>query len=65
MSLGGDKFVHAPKTGDVVKISSLDEPYFAGQFAGGRRFDVASGGGSDVQFLRAVPSDAVKPSSDD
>ena len=29
--------LHAPHTGDVVKISSLDEPYYAGQFAGGRR----------------------------
>ena len=23
--LGGDQFIHAPKTGDVVKISSLSE----------------------------------------
>jgi cell wall-associated NlpC family hydrolase len=35
--LGNDKFLHAPHTGDVVKISSLDDPYYAGQFAGGRR----------------------------
>ncbi|HET8758808.1 MAG TPA: C40 family peptidase, partial [Solirubrobacteraceae bacterium] len=41
MSLGGDKFIHAPHTGDVVKISSLDEPYYSEQFAGGRRFDPA------------------------
>ena len=27
----------APQTGEVVKVSSLDEPYFAQQFAGGRR----------------------------
>jgi len=32
-----DQFIHAPHTGDVVKVSSLDEPYYAGQFAGGRR----------------------------
>ena len=37
MSLGGDQFVHPPHTGDVVKISSLNEPFYAGQFAGGRR----------------------------
>jgi cell wall-associated NlpC family hydrolase len=41
MSLGGDKFIHAPHTGDVVKISSLNESYYAEQFAGGRRFDRA------------------------
>ena len=42
MSLGGDKFIHAPSTGDVVKISSLNESYYAQQFDGGRRFDEAS-----------------------
>ena len=42
MSLGGDKFMHAPHTGDVVKISSLDEPYYKEQFTGGRRFDDAA-----------------------
>jgi hypothetical protein len=35
--VGGGEFLHAPHTGDVVKISSLDEPYYARQFAGGRR----------------------------
>jgi cell wall-associated NlpC family hydrolase len=39
MSLGGDKFIHAPHTGDVVKVSSLDDPYYKSQFDGGRRFD--------------------------
>ena len=43
MSLGGDKFIHAPHTGDVVKISSLNESYYAQQFDGGRRLDTAAG----------------------
>ena len=43
ISLGGDKFLHAPHTGDVVKTSSLKESYYAQQFAGGRRFDEAAG----------------------
>jgi hypothetical protein len=30
--------MHAPHTGDVVKISSLKESYYAGEFTGGRRF---------------------------
>jgi hypothetical protein len=38
MYIGGDRFVHAPHTGDVVKVSSLDSPYYAHQFAGGRRY---------------------------
>ena len=41
ISMGGDKFLHAPHTGDVVKVSSLDEPYYKAQFTGGRRFDQA------------------------
>jgi cell wall-associated NlpC family hydrolase len=37
MYVGGGKFIHAPHTGDVIKISSLDEPYYRQQFAGGSR----------------------------
>jgi cell wall-associated NlpC family hydrolase len=44
ISMGGDKFLHAPHTGDVVKESSLDEPYYSEQFAGGRRFDATAAG---------------------
>ena len=44
MYIGDDKFLHAPHTGDVVKISSLDEPYYAHQFAGGRRMDTSAPG---------------------
>jgi cell wall-associated NlpC family hydrolase len=36
--MGNGKFIHAPHTGDVVKISSLNDPYYSSQFAGGRRF---------------------------
>jgi peptidoglycan DL-endopeptidase CwlO len=35
--IGGDQFVHAPHTGDVVKISSLDESWYASTFVGARR----------------------------
>jgi cell wall-associated NlpC family hydrolase len=35
--IGGGQFVHAPHTGDVVKISSLDESWYAATFAGARR----------------------------
>jgi hypothetical protein len=39
MYVGGPnhEFVHSPHTGDVVKISSMDQSYYARQFAGGRR----------------------------
>ena len=52
ISMGGDKFLHAPKTGDVVKVASLSDSYFSQNFAGGRRFDEASG----VAGAAAVPA---------
>jgi hypothetical protein len=64
MSLGGDRFIAAPHTGDVVKISSLKEPYYAQQFTGGRRFDHAvSPGNSDARVLKAVGPDQVSGGS--
>jgi cell wall-associated NlpC family hydrolase len=35
--IGGGRFIHAPHTGDVVKISSLAEPGYAFGFAGAAR----------------------------
>jgi cell wall-associated NlpC family hydrolase len=35
--IGNGQFVHAPHTGDVVKISSLDESWYAATYVGARR----------------------------
>lgn len=35
--IGGGQFIQAPKTGDVVKISSLSEPWYAAGYVGARR----------------------------
>jgi cell wall-associated NlpC family hydrolase len=35
--IGGGQFIHAPHTGDVVKISSLSDPWYAATFVGARR----------------------------
>lgn len=35
--IGGNEFVHAPHTGDVVRISSLDDPWYAANYVGARR----------------------------
>lgn len=35
--IGNGQFIHAPHTGDVIKISSLSEPYYRQQFFMGRR----------------------------
>lgn len=37
MYIGGGNFIHAPRTGDVVKISSLSESYYAENWVGARR----------------------------
>jgi len=36
--IGGGKFVHAPGTGKTIRIESLESNYFAGRFAGARRY---------------------------
>jgi cell wall-associated NlpC family hydrolase len=35
--IGGGSFIHAPHTGDVVKISSLSSSYFKEHYVGARR----------------------------
>ncbi len=35
--IGGDQFIHAPHTGDVVKISSLGDSWYAATYVGARR----------------------------
>lgn len=37
MYMGGGNFIHAPRTGDVVKISSLSESYYVATWVGARR----------------------------
>jgi cell wall-associated NlpC family hydrolase len=36
--IGGGKFIHAPHTGDVVKISSLGESWYSSTYVGARRY---------------------------
>jgi cell wall-associated NlpC family hydrolase len=35
--IGGGEFVHAPHTGDVVRVSSLSEAWYADTWVGARR----------------------------
>ncbi|HLY95020.1 MAG TPA: NlpC/P60 family protein [Gaiellaceae bacterium] len=35
--IGGGQFIHSPHTGDVVRISSLDESWYAATYDGARR----------------------------
>lgn len=36
--VGGGRFVHAPRRGDDIKVSSLDESYFLKRFVGAKRY---------------------------
>lgn len=36
--VGNGRFVHAPRRGDEIKVSTLDERYFAERFVGGSRY---------------------------
>ncbi len=41
--IGDGKMLHAPRTGDVVKISDINTPYYTSQYAGARRYSSAVG----------------------
>ena len=41
--IGGGKFIHAPHTGDVVKISSLSDSYYMNRLMGSRRISGVAG----------------------
>jgi len=56
ISLGGDKFINAPHTGDVVRVASLKEPYYAQEFTGGRRFAKAAVDAAPAQAASAAPA---------
>lgn len=43
--IGNGKMLHAPHTGDVVKVTDITSDYYASRFMGARRFDGVEGGG--------------------
>jgi cell wall-associated NlpC family hydrolase len=36
--VGGNRFVHAPKRGEEIRVTSVEESYFEKRFIGGRRY---------------------------
>jgi cell wall-associated NlpC family hydrolase len=40
IAIGGGRFVHAPKSGDVVRVDSLSAAYWAARFVAARRVSV-------------------------
>lgn len=57
--IGGGKFLHAPKTGDVVKVSDMTDSYYGNRFVGGRRFNGVQGGGdANTDWSNQTPTEA-------
>lgn len=42
--VGDGKFIHSPRKRNVVRINSLDDPYFSSTFMGARRLNVSNEG---------------------
>lgn len=65
MYIGGGKFIHAPHTGDVVKISNLSDSYYADRFMGGRRIAGVTNDGysneSPTDVGNAASNEASQP----
>lgn len=40
IAIGGDRFIHAPRTGEVVRIESLSAGYWTSRFAAARRIPI-------------------------
>jgi len=55
MYIGDDKFIQAPHTGDVVKISSLDDPSYALGYVGAVRPWGSQGGAPTTIAVAPVP----------
>lgn len=58
MYIGQGKFLHAPKTGDVIKISNMSD--YASSFMGGRRVAEIKGGGNYDPNTSPNPGAAVE-----
>lgn len=61
--IGGGKFIHAPKTGDVVKISSLTDSYYMNRLMGSRRVSGVAGSPDAPASSGALAAPEVKLSS--
>lgn len=58
MYIGGGQFIHAPHTGDVVKISNLSDSYYADRFMGGRRIAGVVAPGQPAELSTSINSAA-------
>jgi hypothetical protein len=56
--IGNGKMLHAPKTGDVIKITDITSDYYSSRFMGGRRYNgVVGGGDSNTNWSTQTETD--------
>lgn len=62
--IGGGKFIHAPRTGSTVKVSSLSDSYYSQRFMAGRRIPGVVTSGNDTapeQLAQISQQTALQP----
>ena len=52
--VGDGKFIHSPRRGKTVEITSLNDPYFSSTFLGARRVSVSESDAEAAQKLMAM-----------
>ena len=52
--IGDGKFIHSPRRGKNVEITSLDDPYFSSTFLGARRVSISESDAEAAQKLMAL-----------
>jgi hypothetical protein len=60
MYLGGNRFIHAPRSGQRVQVSSLSESWFRSRWSGARRLVAAPPESSAVR-AKALRKRAERP----
>jgi cell wall-associated NlpC family hydrolase len=61
--LGNGKFIHSPRTGKTIEVSSLSESYWVSHYNGARRVTRTAGAApaADSSAAADVPSDTTEP----
>ncbi|MDE2047136.1 MAG: C40 family peptidase [Betaproteobacteria bacterium] len=57
--IGDGKFVHAPSTGGVVRVESMNVPYWQRRYNGARRVEALYDSGPTTQATQAAPPAAT------
>jgi cell wall-associated NlpC family hydrolase len=55
IAIGGEQFVHAPRTGQRVRVDALSSPYWRERYKEARRLDSLSSGGAMLTLGDEAP----------